>query len=158
MVVVTIGRLPAYMFTVYAGGKLASGRFLGAMALLGAVVVFSAVGYYEQEMIRDMVQRFADYLRSDRGVRWFGISNRGPCEERILYQTRDFSAADNSNRLRRSLRKNNRMEVVRRRALRSDRPRSAGRPQSAVAESFSVSDPGVEVAVPASVSAACSAS
>lgn len=61
MVVVTIGRLPAYMFTVYAGGKLASGRFLGAMALLGAVVVFSAVGYYERETIQDVVQRFADY-------------------------------------------------------------------------------------------------
>jgi uncharacterized membrane protein YdjX (TVP38/TMEM64 family) len=61
MVAITIGRLPAYVLTVYAGGKLASGRFVGAMALLGAVVVLSLVGYYKQESVRNAVQRFAEY-------------------------------------------------------------------------------------------------
>jgi uncharacterized membrane protein YdjX (TVP38/TMEM64 family) len=60
MVAITIGRLPAYVLTVYAGGKLASGRFVGAMAILGVVLVVSVVGYYEQEKIRDVVQRFAE--------------------------------------------------------------------------------------------------
>lgn len=60
MVAITIGRLPAYVLTVYAGGQLASGRFAGAMALVGVVVLLSAVGYYKQEAIRDLVQRFAD--------------------------------------------------------------------------------------------------
>lgn len=63
MVAITIGRLPAYVLTVYAGGELASGRFAGAMALVGVVVVLSVVGYYKQEAIRDLVQRFSD---SDR--------------------------------------------------------------------------------------------
>lgn len=60
MVVITIGRLPAYILTVYAGGELASGRFVGAMAFLVAVIILSVIGYYEQETIRDIVQRFAE--------------------------------------------------------------------------------------------------
>ncbi|WP_135825075.1 TVP38/TMEM64 family protein [Halorussus ruber] len=60
MVAITIGRLPAYVLTVYAGGKLASGRFVSAMAILGVVIGISAVGYYKQEEIRDVVQRFAE--------------------------------------------------------------------------------------------------
>ncbi|GAB7008712.1 TVP38/TMEM64 family protein [Halorubrum trueperi] len=55
--VITVGRLPAYVFTVYAGGELASGRFLSAIVLIGAVVVASVVGYYKQEAVRDIVAR-----------------------------------------------------------------------------------------------------
>lgn len=60
MFAITVGRLPAYVLTVYAGGKLASGRFVGAMAILGVVIVISLVGYSKQERIRDVVQRFAE--------------------------------------------------------------------------------------------------
>ncbi|WP_434521784.1 TVP38/TMEM64 family protein [Halorubrum sp. AS12] len=55
--VIAVGRLPAYVLTVYAGGELASGRFLSAMALVALVVVASAVGYYKQEAVRDLVER-----------------------------------------------------------------------------------------------------
>ncbi|ELZ42028.1 hypothetical protein C463_11491 [Halorubrum californiense DSM 19288] len=55
--VIAVGRLPAYVLTVYAGGELASGRFLSAMALVAVVVVASAVGYYKQEAVRDLVER-----------------------------------------------------------------------------------------------------
>lgn len=58
MVAISIGRLPAYVLTVYAGGELASGRFLVGMALVGFVVVFSVVGYYKQEEIRAFAGRF----------------------------------------------------------------------------------------------------
>jgi uncharacterized membrane protein YdjX (TVP38/TMEM64 family) len=60
MLAIAVGRLPAYVLTVYAGGKLASGRFVGAMAVLGVVVAFSLVGYYEQKRIRNLVRRFAE--------------------------------------------------------------------------------------------------
>jgi uncharacterized membrane protein YdjX (TVP38/TMEM64 family) len=53
--VISVGRLPAYVITVYAGGELASGRFLSAIALIGVVVVASVVGYYKQEAVRDFV-------------------------------------------------------------------------------------------------------
>lgn len=56
MAAIAVGRLPAYVLTVYAGGELASGRFLEGMVLIGSVVVFSAVGYYKQEAIRDLVR------------------------------------------------------------------------------------------------------
>jgi uncharacterized membrane protein YdjX (TVP38/TMEM64 family) len=55
--VIAVGRLPAYVLTVYAGGELASGRFLSAMALVAVVVAASAVGYYKQEAVRDLVER-----------------------------------------------------------------------------------------------------
>ncbi|ELZ30180.1 TVP38/TMEM64 family protein [Halorubrum sp. E3] len=55
--VIAVGRLPAYVLTVYAGGELASGRFLSAMALVALVVAASAVGYYKQEAVRDLVER-----------------------------------------------------------------------------------------------------
>ncbi|WP_144902230.1 TVP38/TMEM64 family protein [Halobellus captivus] len=55
--VISIGRLPAYVITVYAGGELASGRFLEGMALVGVVIALSAVGYYKQEAVRDLVHR-----------------------------------------------------------------------------------------------------
>ncbi|MDB2223451.1 TVP38/TMEM64 family protein [Halorubrum ezzemoulense] len=57
MAVIAVGRLPAYVLTVYAGGQLASGRFLSAMALVALVVAASAVGYYKQEAVRDLVER-----------------------------------------------------------------------------------------------------
>ncbi len=55
MAAIAVGRLPAYVLTVYAGGELASGRFVVAMGLIGLVVVLSAVGYYKQEAVRDVV-------------------------------------------------------------------------------------------------------
>ena len=57
MGVIAVGRLPAYVLTVYAGGELASGRFLSAMALVALVVAASAIGYYKQEAVRDLVER-----------------------------------------------------------------------------------------------------
>ncbi|WP_123621641.1 TVP38/TMEM64 family protein [Halorubrum sp. CSM-61] len=53
--VISVGRLPAYVFTVYAGGELASGQFRSAIALIALVVVASVVGYYKQEAVRDFV-------------------------------------------------------------------------------------------------------
>ncbi|MFB6295739.1 MAG: TVP38/TMEM64 family protein [Halobacteriales archaeon] len=57
MLAITVGRLPAYVLTVYAGGELASGEFLNGMALIAAVVGLSALGYYKQEAIQDWVRR-----------------------------------------------------------------------------------------------------
>ncbi|SFR57184.1 MULTISPECIES: TVP38/TMEM64 family protein [Halorubrum] len=62
MTVIAVGRLPAYVITVYAGGELASGRFLSAVALVAVVVVASAVGYYKQNAVRDLVERFEPRL------------------------------------------------------------------------------------------------
>ncbi|MFD1597804.1 TVP38/TMEM64 family protein [Halobellus rarus] len=55
--VISIGRLPAYVITVYAGGELASGRFLEGIALVAAVIALSAIGYFKQEAVRDLVRR-----------------------------------------------------------------------------------------------------
>ncbi|KTG09054.1 hypothetical protein AUR64_14730 [Haloprofundus marisrubri] len=57
MVAIAIGRLPAYVLTVYAGGRLASGEFLEGIVILGCLIVASAVGYYKREAIRDVVSR-----------------------------------------------------------------------------------------------------
>ena len=57
MVAITVGRLPAYVLTVYAGGELASGRFVEGMLLIGAVIALSVLGYYKQETIQDWVRR-----------------------------------------------------------------------------------------------------
>ena len=57
MGVIAVGRLPAYVLTVYAGGELASGRFLSGLALILVVVLASVVGYYKQETIRDIIAR-----------------------------------------------------------------------------------------------------
>lgn len=62
LVIVAVGRLPAYVFTVYAGGEAASGRFLSAGILLAVIVVSSIVGYYKQAAIRDVVERVAARL------------------------------------------------------------------------------------------------
>lgn len=55
--VISVGRLPAYVLTVYAGGELASGRFVSGVALILLVVLASVVGYYKQEAIRDVIAR-----------------------------------------------------------------------------------------------------
>jgi uncharacterized membrane protein YdjX (TVP38/TMEM64 family) len=55
--VISIGRLPAYVITVYAGGELASGRFLEGIALVAVVIALSAIGYFKQEAVRDLVHR-----------------------------------------------------------------------------------------------------
>ncbi|MGQ3413934.1 TVP38/TMEM64 family protein [Natrinema sp. LN54] len=55
MVAITVGRLPAYVLTVYAGGELASGEFTKGVVIIGTVIVASAVGYYKREAIRDLV-------------------------------------------------------------------------------------------------------
>ena len=57
MGVIAVGRLPAYVLTVYAGGEIASGRFLSGLALILVVVLASVVGYYKQEAIRDVIAR-----------------------------------------------------------------------------------------------------
>jgi len=55
--VISVGRLPAYVITVYAGGELASGRFFEGIALVAVVIALSAIGYVKQEAIRDLVHR-----------------------------------------------------------------------------------------------------
>ncbi|WP_256403723.1 TVP38/TMEM64 family protein [Halorubrum salinum] len=55
--VISVGRLPAYVITVYAGGQLAVGRFRLAFVLIALVVLASVVGYYKQEAVRDLVAR-----------------------------------------------------------------------------------------------------
>lgn len=57
LIVISIGRLPAYVLTVYAGGELASGQFISALLLIGVVIVLSAIGYYKQDTIRQFVQQ-----------------------------------------------------------------------------------------------------
>lgn len=56
LAVITVGRLPAYVVTVYAGGRLASGDVVTALALIAAIVVLSVVGYYKQDAIRERLQ------------------------------------------------------------------------------------------------------
>lgn len=60
--VIAVGRLPAYVFIVYAGGELASGRFLSAMVIIGVVVLASVIGYYKQEAVRDFIARVESRL------------------------------------------------------------------------------------------------
>jgi uncharacterized membrane protein YdjX (TVP38/TMEM64 family) len=57
LIAITIGRLPAYVVTVYAGDELASGRIEMGLALIGVVAVLSALGYYKQDAIRSGVER-----------------------------------------------------------------------------------------------------
>lgn len=57
--VITVGRLPAYVLTVYAGGQLASGQFASGLTLIAIIVFFSLVGYYNQETIRKFVKRLS---------------------------------------------------------------------------------------------------
>jgi len=55
MTAIAVARLPAYVLTVYAGGELASERFMNGVLLVAVVIAVSAVGYYNQEKIRDYV-------------------------------------------------------------------------------------------------------
>lgn len=57
LAVIAIGRLPAYVLTVYAGGELAAGRVVQGALLLVGLVVLSVGGYYRQATIRDVIQR-----------------------------------------------------------------------------------------------------
>ena len=57
MAVIAVGRLPAYVITVYAGGELADGQFLSGAVLIGVVISLSLIGYYNQERIRQFVER-----------------------------------------------------------------------------------------------------
>lgn len=62
MAVISVGRLPAYVFTVYAGNGLANGQFIMAIALIALIIVVSVVGYYKQETVRDLVARIEPRL------------------------------------------------------------------------------------------------
>jgi len=58
LAVISIGRLPAYVVTVYAGGELATGEVSTAVILLGAIIVASVIGYVKQESIRTVIGQF----------------------------------------------------------------------------------------------------
>ncbi|MEF8883707.1 MAG: TVP38/TMEM64 family protein [Haloarculaceae archaeon] len=60
MVAITIGRLPAYVITVYAGDELAGGRIETGLGLIGVVVVLSVLGYHKQDAIRNRVERLEE--------------------------------------------------------------------------------------------------
>jgi len=60
MFAIAVGRLPAYVLTVYAGGELASGEFLEGMVILGCLIAVSAIGYYRREAIRDLLVRLRE--------------------------------------------------------------------------------------------------
>ena len=62
LAVIAVGRLPAYVITVYAGGEFAGGRFRTGIALVAFVILVSAVGYYKQEAVRDLVARIEPRL------------------------------------------------------------------------------------------------
>lgn len=62
MAVISVGRLPAYVFTVYAGNGLANGQFIMAIALIALIILVSVVGYYKQETVRDLVARIEPRL------------------------------------------------------------------------------------------------
>jgi len=62
LAVIAVGRLPAYVITVYAGGQFAGGRFRTGIALVAFVILVSAVGYYKQEAVRDLVARIEPRL------------------------------------------------------------------------------------------------
>jgi len=57
LAVISIGRLPAYVITVYAGGKLATGQITTALAVLGALILVSTIGYRNQDSIRDSIEQ-----------------------------------------------------------------------------------------------------
>ncbi|WP_247003939.1 TVP38/TMEM64 family protein [Halosolutus gelatinilyticus] len=60
---IIIGRFPAYVLTVYAGGELASGRFVVGVVLISVLVVLSAVGYFKQQEIQNWVYRLEERIR-----------------------------------------------------------------------------------------------
>jgi len=56
--VISIGRLPAYVLTVFAGGEFADGQLTSGLLLVSVVVALSAIGYRNQDTIQDLVQQF----------------------------------------------------------------------------------------------------
>src|SRR6056297_109896 len=62
LAVIAVGRLPAYVITVYAGGQFAGGRFWTGILLVAVVIALSAIGYYKQEAVRDLVTRIEPRL------------------------------------------------------------------------------------------------
>lgn len=56
--VISIGRLPAYVLTVFAGGEFADGQLTSGLLLVGVVVALSAIGYRNQDTIQGLVQQF----------------------------------------------------------------------------------------------------
>jgi len=56
LVVMTVGRFPAYAATNVAGGSLASGRAVEAAVVLGVVVFASLVAYHQRERIQSFVR------------------------------------------------------------------------------------------------------
>ena len=62
MVLIAVGRFPAYVLTVYAGSELAAGKLIPALGLICLLVVLSVVGYYKQEAVRNTVERLEPRL------------------------------------------------------------------------------------------------
>lgn len=57
LVVLLVGRFPAYALATYAGGQFATGRLWLATVLLGLFVAISATAYYNREKIQAAVRR-----------------------------------------------------------------------------------------------------
>jgi hypothetical protein len=49
--------------TTYTGDELVNGRFIGSLVLIETVVALSAIGYYEQGTLGNVVQRVELQLR-----------------------------------------------------------------------------------------------
>jgi len=60
LVVMTLGRLPAYLATNYAGGNLAAGHFTEALVILAAVVAFSVIAYLNRGWIQRTLRGLGD--------------------------------------------------------------------------------------------------
>jgi uncharacterized membrane protein YdjX (TVP38/TMEM64 family) len=63
LVVMTLGRLPAYLLTNIAGGNLAEGQVVRALVVLAVVVGFSVVAYLNRARIQQTVRGFGDESR-----------------------------------------------------------------------------------------------
>ena len=57
LVVLLLGRLPAYALATYAGGQFATGELIRASLLLALFVALSATAYYHRERIQRGVRR-----------------------------------------------------------------------------------------------------
>ncbi|SEH55495.1 Uncharacterized membrane protein YdjX, TVP38/TMEM64 family, SNARE-associated domain [Halopenitus malekzadehii] len=55
--IISVGRLPAYVLTVYAGGEFADGQIGTGLLLIGIIITASVVGYFKQDAIRELLQR-----------------------------------------------------------------------------------------------------
>lgn len=58
LVVLLLGRFPAYALATYAGGQFATGRLLEATLLLALFVAVSAIAYHNRDRIQGAVRRF----------------------------------------------------------------------------------------------------